>query len=168
MRARAGWILLPLYAALCVPALAQGLIEELEGFAGLTGTTWVGRFTSEPAPPFDHVIQWEKILSGQAVRWSKRVDAVGFAMETVFYWDGERDAVAFLQLASNGVHGEGIVVFEEAVISLEGQALQPGGRVAFRQTFEILPDGHLEDRYYRRIGDRWAPEHVIVYERCCE
>ncbi len=148
---------------LAVVTVSQELAEPLAPFGALLGTSWVGRFTSSPAPPFDHLIEWKAILDGRVVQWTKRVEAVDFSMETFFYWDAELGAVAFTQLTSNGVHGKGVVEFENGVVVLVGVAMQTWGLVEFRQTFEIMEDGTLEDRYYTRHGSEWSPEHVIVY-----
>ncbi len=154
--------------ALAVFAMGQQLVAPLAAFEPLVGTSWIGRFTSSPAPPFDHLIEWEAILDGQVIRWSKRVEAVGFAMETFFYWDRELEAVAFTQLTSNGIHGKGVAEIEDGMIVLVGVAMQTWGSVEFRQTFEFMPDGTLEDRYYSRAGMSWSPEHVIVYQTTSE
>ncbi len=150
--------------ALTVIVVSQELVEPLAAFEPLVGTSWIGRFTSSPAPPFDHLIEWKAILGGHVVQWSKRVEALDFAMETFFYWDKELDSVAFTQLAGNGFHSRGVVEFENGLIALVGVVMQAWGIAEFRQTFEIMPDGTLEDRYYSRAGTDWSPEHVIVYQ----
>jgi hypothetical protein len=160
---RAALGVLTVVVALAAAALSQELVEPLGAFELLVGTTWIGRFTSSPAAPFDHWIEWKAVLGGQVVQWTKRVEAVDFTMETYFYWDAELRSVAFTQLASNGIHGKGVVEFEDGVIALVGGAMQTLGRVEFRQSFEIMSDGSLEDRYYTRSGSGWCPEHVIVY-----
>ena len=160
---RAAPVVLTVVVALAAAALSQELAEPLAAFEPLIGTSWLGRFTSLPAPPFDHRIEWKAILDGHVVQWAKRVEAVDFTMETFFYWDAELGAVAFTQLANNGVHGKGVVEFENGVVTLVGVARQTWGLVEFRQTFEIMEDGTLEDRYYSRCGADWCPEHVIVY-----
>jgi len=160
---RTASVVLIAVVALAAAASSQELAEPLAAFEPLIGTSWIGRFTSSPAPPFDHRIAWEAILDGQVVQWTKRVEAVDFTMETFFYWDAELGAVAFTQLANNGIHGKGVVGFEDGVIALVGVAMQTWGLVEFRQTFEVMEDGTLEDRYYSRVGVDWSPEHVIVY-----
>jgi len=112
------------------------------------------------------VIEWAAILDGHVVQWSKRVDTLGFAMETFFYWDRAQEVIAFTQLTNRGIHGAGSVIIEDSVVALEGYTLQTGGKTTFRQTFQIMVDGTLEDRYYT-LGDAgWVPQHVIVYEPC--
>jgi len=138
-------------------------IGPLAVLAPFLGTSWVGRFTSTSAPPFDHRIETQSILSGQVVRWSRSIDELGFSMGTFFYWDREIDAVAFAQLASDGIHAKGVVEITAAGFALVGVALQPTVMLSFRQTFDILEDGTLEDRCFRRAGDAWLPEHVIVH-----
>jgi len=151
-----------------VIASAQPPIDELAIFETFVDTAWTGRFQDVRAPQVDHVIEWSAILDGQAVRWSKRVDALGFSMETTFYWDRERAAVAFVQLGNNGVHGHGTAWLEDNLLVVVGVSRQASGSVAFRQTFEILADGSLEDRYYRKSQEVWAPQHVVVYHRSSE
>ena len=152
-----------LLIAACVAA--QAPIDEMAIFQPLLGSAWVGRFRDPSAPQVDHVIEWSTILDGQVVRWSKRVDALGFEMETTFYWDRELATVRFIQFASNSVHAQGTARTEKGALVLLGVSEQPSGSFEFRQTFEILADGTLEDRYFRRAGDAWAPQHVIAYDR---
>jgi len=160
---RGAAVVLTAVVALAAAALSQELAEPLAAFEPLVGTSWIGRFTSLPAPPFDHRIAWKAILEGQVVQWTKRVEAVDFTMEAYFNWDAKLGAVSFTQLANNGVHGSGVVEFDNGVVTLVGVAMQTFGLVGFRQTFEIMGDGTLEDRYYSRCGADWCPEHVIVY-----
>ena len=150
---------------LAVAASAQAPIDELAVFEPFANSTWVGRFQDPRAPRVDHVIEWNAILDGQVVRWTKYVEALGFSMETTFYWDWEIAAVSFVQLASNGSHAQGVAMAEGDRLVLLGVSAQPLGSVEFRQTFEIMADETLEDRYYRRAGEGWAPQHVIVYRR---
>jgi len=163
---RRPWFALLFAIGMLTTAVAGGgqeLVPELAIFEGLVDTSWTGRFTSTPAPPFDHAIEWSVILDGHVVQWSKRVDAVDFSMETFFYWDADLEAVAFTQLVSNGIHGKGYVESIEGGIALVGLAMQMTGIVDFKQTFVLTEEGTLEDRYYTRSGDDWVPEHVIVY-----
>ena len=159
------WVALIAVLLVAAGAAAQEPIDEMAIFEPLLGSAWAGRFQDSSAPQVDHVVEWNTILDGQVVRWSKRVDALGFEMETTFYWDRELAVVTFVQLASSGVHGQGTAWMEEGRLVLSGVSGQTSGAVEFRQTFEILADGTLEDRYFRRAGDAWAPQHVIVYDR---
>ena len=147
---RNGWRAVPLTIGILTAAVAasgQDLIAELAIFDGLVGTSWTGRFTSTPAPPFDHIIEWNVILGGHVVQWSKRVDALGFSMETFFYWDAELETVAFTQLVSNGIHGKGRVETVEGGIALVGVAMQSFGIVDFKQTFVVTEQGTLAVSY---------------------
>ena len=148
-----------------VAAASANLHDTLAPLGCLVGSSWTGRFLSTPAPPFDHEIEWSAALGGHVVKWLKWVDELEFAMETAFYWDAAVETIAFTQLASNGIHSRGTVEAEGGKIALVGFSIRPSGAVEFRQTFEIMPDGTLEDRYYSRGSDGWIPEHVIVYEQ---
>ncbi len=146
-------------------AAATELQDPLAPLGLLVGTSWTGRFVSTPAPPFDHEIEWTAALDGHVVKWMKRVNQIGFAMETMFYWDSEAEVIVFTQLASNGIHSRGTVASDDGRVTLAGYSIHSGELVEFRQTFEIMPDGTLEDRYYSKANDGWIPEHVIVYEQ---
>jgi len=148
-----------------LPVAAIDLHESLAPLDSLVGTSWIGRFVSTPAPPFDHAIEWSATLNGHVVKWMKWVDELDFTMETSFYWDAEADAIAFTQLASNGNHSRGTATSEDGKLILTGTSIRPSGLAEFRQTFEIMLDGTLEDRYYSRGSNAWIPEHVIVYRR---
>ena len=148
-----------------VAAASADLHDTLDPLASLVGTSWIGRFVSTPAPPFDHEIEWSAALGGHVVKWLKWVDELEFAMETVFYWDAAVETIAFTQLASNGNHSTGTATFEDGRLTLTGLSMRPSELVEFRQTFEMMPDGTLEDRYYSRGSNGWIPEHVIVYEQ---
>ena len=148
-----------------LPVAAIDLHDTLAPLGPLVGPSWIGRFVSTPAPPFDHEIEWSAALGGHVVKWMKWVDELDFTMETAFYWDAEAETIAFTQLASNGNHSRGTVEWADGRIALIGFSMRPSGPVGFRQTFEIMPEGTLEDRYYSRGSNAWIPEHVIVYRR---
>lgn len=150
-------------ASMAVASLAQELIDDPAIFEPLVGTTWSGRFQDHRVTQAEHVIEWNAILGGQVVRWSKRVEELGFSMETFFYWDSAIGTLAFVQFASNGNHGEGVVEMEDRTLVLIGISMHAAGSMGFKQTFEIMEDGALEDRYFRRAEDGWAPQHVIIY-----
>jgi hypothetical protein len=117
-------IALIVFVAAATVAVGGQLITPLAAFESLAGTSWIGRFTSSPAPPFDHEIKWTVILDGQVVRWTKQVEALAFSMETFFYWDKDLDAIAFMQLGSNGIHSKGVVELDNEAITLVGVAMQ--------------------------------------------
>lgn len=144
-------------------AAAQELATPLAGFSPFIGIPWTGRVVSHPTPPGDHALAWAVTLNGHVVTASKTVTPVGFSLEILFYWDKELDCVAFVQLSSNGLHAKGTAEVVDGVITLEGLAGQAEGMRPFRQTFQILPDGTLEDRWYAGSAAGWIPQHVIVY-----
>ena len=146
-------------------ATAIDLQDTLAPFESLVGTSWIGHFISTPAPPFEHEIEWNSTLRGHVIQWSKLVYALDFTMETFFFWDAEADTIVFTQLSSNGVHSRGTVESQDGKIELVGTIMHPWGVEEFRQTFEIMPDGTLTDRYYRQGVSGWIPTHVIVYDR---
>ncbi len=131
----------------------------------LIGVTWVGHFQESSDSGLVHVVRWETTLDGNVIRSTKEVPALNFRMETLYFWDWEKETISFLQLTSRGTFSEGTVTLTEERITLIGRGIRPSGISEFKQTFEIRPNGTLEDRYYRRDDDEWASGHRIVYAR---
>ncbi|GEM_PF-1603265 len=152
---------------LCAFRQADGAIQEpveqLQFLSPLLGTTWTGRF-EPPGPSFDHVIRWEPILDGHAIRMVKDVEAADFRMETIYVWDPQAGNVSYLTQTNSGQISTGIVRAENGLIIQEGVNHYDDPVTEYRYTFTVTPDGTLEDRFYHREEGAWIQGHLIVYE----
>jgi hypothetical protein len=145
--------------------ISQELNEHLQMLRPLTGVTWVGHFTESSDSGLVHIVRWESVLNGAVVRSTKEVTALNFRMETLYFWDWEKETISFLQLTSRGIFSRGTVEFAEDKATLSGRITRPNGVSEFKQTFKIQPDGTLHDYFYRKEDGQWVRGHFIVYDR---
>jgi hypothetical protein len=158
-------IALPILLLVASVGFSQELDEHLLMLQPLTGFTWGGHFVESSDSGLVHVVRWEPILNGNVIRSTKEVTALNFRMETLYYWDWEKETISFLQLTSRGIFSRGTVALAENRITLLGRGIRPDGISEFKQTFEIRPDGTLQDCFYRRDDGEWVQGHQIVYTR---
>jgi len=139
------------------------LEEGLRSLEPLIGTTWRGRVEQRrDAERMDLV--WERVLDGKAVRLTRQVPAVGLVAEVLYFWDRERNALAFLGVSSRGVVQRGVVTVESGVIVHLGTQIGPETRTEYKQTLELLPDGRLRDVFYALTPSGWRQRHLILHE----
>jgi hypothetical protein len=129
--------------------------------------TWTGHFVSEypEEAAWEHIVRWETILEGQAVRFRKEVPEHGFRQEVTYAWSPREERFVFQALTDRGQLSVGTVWFEDGMMVLEGVNHYETPVREFRQTFRLRPDGVLEDRFYRREEERWVQGHLIEYRR---
>jgi hypothetical protein len=144
---------------------SQELDEHLLLLEPLTGVTWVGHFVESPDSGLIHVVRWEPVLNGAVIRSTKEVTTLNFRMETLYFWDWEKEEISFLQLTSRGFFSRGTVAIVEDKMTLSGRSIRPNSVVEFKQTFEIRPDRTLHDYFYHRADGEWKLGHRIVYTR---
>gem|GEM_PF-2470714 len=136
-------------------------------FYPLLGRPWTGHFVSEhpEEAAWNHIVRWEPILEGQSFRFHKEVPEHDFHQEVTYAWSTREERFVFQALTDRGQLSNGTMRFEEGMLVLEGVNHYETPVREFRQTFRLRPDGVLEDRFYRREGDRWVQGHLIEYRR---
>ncbi len=144
-------------------ASAEELREELTFFAPLVGTTWVGHYSNAEVAHFVHAVRWEPVLSGRAVRATKRVEELDFSMETLCYWDAGSGQVRFLSLTNRGQLLRGSASWSDGLVELTGEQIADTGATPFMQTYRVLTNGELEDRFYLKGQGEWVEQHLIEY-----
>jgi len=153
----------PILLLLASVGFGQELDEHLHVLRPFTEMTWVGHYVESSDSGLVHVVRWEPILNGSVIRSTKEVTALSFRMETLYFWDWEKETIAFLQLTNRGTFSRGTAELVENRVTLFGRGIQPNSVSEFKQTFEIQPDGTLHDHFYRREDGEWVQGHKIVY-----
>jgi len=141
---------------------AQEPVAELAFLTPLLGPDWTGTFIP-PEPDWAHELHGETILDGHAVHLIKEVAAADFRMESLFTFDPDSARVTFVSQTNRGQLSTGTARFADGHVIVEGRNHYDTTVREFRQTFTILPDGRLEDRFYRREGEAWIQGHLIRY-----
>jgi len=144
------------------PVTARELGDNLAILGPFIGETFVGHYSNPEDSHYVHVVTFEPILDGQAVRMSKTVDELSFAMETLYYWDEERQQVAFLSTTNKGQVSRGVVLPDNGRVVLQGESVRQNGNREYKQSYHVSSEGTLEDRFFLKSGDAWQQRHLIV------
>lgn len=144
---------------------SQELDEHLLLLEPFIGVTWVGHFVESPDSGLVQIVRWEAVLNGAVIKSTKEVTTLNFRMETLYFWDWEKEEISFLQLTTRGIFSRGTVAVAEGKVTLSGRNIRPQSVSEFKQTFEIQADGTLHDYFYQRAGGEWELGHRIVYTK---
>ena len=109
------------------------------------------------------MISWEPILDGTAVRCTKQVPALDFKMETTYYWDSASNSIVFVSLTNRGQMSSGTVHSDDDRFVLLRSDGETDAVRDSKYTFEVRPDGVLEDRFFLDKGQGWTQGHLIEY-----
>jgi hypothetical protein len=142
------------------PALATELDEHLEFLKPLMGKEWVGGFVGSGSPDIQIRLLFEQVLGGNAVRYVREAEAVGYSALTHIYWNPGRQEVCFLSLNNKGTVDEGVVNVEDGRIVLRGKSHRDDETIEFKTTWEIDPKGTLRDTFLRMEGNEWVRGHL--------
>jgi hypothetical protein len=106
-------------------AEAQNLNPALSAFEPFVNQEWVGRF-DDPEETMEIHETFEVILGGAAVRQKRSVPAADFHSETLYFWDPQTEAVAYMVLTDNGYLTRGVITPTDSGFVKEGRQYAPG------------------------------------------
>ena len=150
--------------AAALRSVTRKLDSRFDFLEPVIGKRWTGRYVpAESNEQFDHVISWEPILDGTAVRCRKKVAALDFEMETTYFWDPASNSIVFVSLTSRGQLSSGTVHSEGERFVLLGSDGAADAVRKTKYTFEVRPDGVLQDRFFLDEGQGWTQGHLIEY-----
>jgi hypothetical protein len=154
-----------LAAVTALPALA-GLDAHLQDLAPYVGKTFQGEFTDAVSGKKSVDVQvWEEMLGGKAIRITHSLNEGQYGGESIVFWDGKIEQVAFYYFTTAGFFTHGTMKLEDgaftAVEKVEGGA---GGITEVRSSSTRLEDGrlHMKSEYLK--DGQWTPGHEIFYE----
>lgn len=146
------------------PALA-GLDEHLQDLAPYVGKTYRGEFTdAKSGQGLVDVQVWESILGGKAIQITHSLNEGEYGGESIVFWDGKIEQVAFYYFTTAGFFTHGTMKLEDgiftAVEKVEGGA---EGVTEVRSSSTRLEDGrlHVVSEYLQ--NGQWVPGHEIFY-----
>jgi hypothetical protein len=146
------------------PAMA-GLDEHLQDLAPYVGKTYRGEFTDAASGRKAVDVQvWEETLGGKALRVTHSLNEGEYGGETIIFWDGKLEKVAFYYFTTAGFYTHGTMQLEgdvfTAVEMVEGDS---NGITEVRSSSTLLDDGrlHLKSQYLQ--DGQWVPGHEIFY-----
>jgi len=137
--------------------------EALSIFEDFTDKEWVGHYQNSEDSNLIHIIKWEYDLDKHVVNMIKTVPELDFRMETIFYWDYEKNQISTLSLVNKAMISKGTVVKTDDLLEIMGKTFFNNGSQEYRQTFEISDDGYLQDYFYRKTNNNFIQGHFIKY-----
>ncbi len=151
-----------LAAAVSFSAAGGELNEHLSGFKPMLAERWVGHYSPD-SEGMTHIVSWQPMLGGQAVRFAKNVPEIGFSMETWFFWNPTNERVELFSLTSKGHVTQGTVAFPSGTVEIHLWETGPIETPQTRLIFRVDQDGKLYDEFFRRTNDGWHRGHLVIY-----
>jgi len=142
----------------------QARAEKLGILEPLVGKTWVGELRSPDGKTASQVsLRYESLWNGAAVRVSRSNPERKSFSEGYFYWDNEGGGIGFFSVNSLGGPVKADVSTEDGKVCLTGSVTINGKTFDFKNTFELLPNGKMVDRWYQNASGTWNAGHVIEF-----
>jgi hypothetical protein len=170
-KGRALALSLSLSLALPLGLPGQTLHRELAPLEALLDKDWRGLMKApDGTADWEVVCVFRALWDGKAVRYTRTVAELKSSEEGTIYWDDMAKKIAFFSIQSNAAHSSGFLTVEKNVISFEGKLTwpapppEPGVKQAFdfRNTFELVSDSEMVDRWFQNAFGPWRPGHRIL------
>ena len=151
----------------------QALDPKLASLEPLLDKEWRGLMKApDGTAEWEVVCAYRALWDGKAVRYTRTVADLQNAEEGTIYWDDTAKKIAFFSLQSNAVHSSGFLTVEKNVITFEGKMTwpapppEPGVKQAFdfRNTFELVSESEMVDKWSQNAFGPWRPGHVISFK----
>lgn len=139
---------------------AAELDEHLHFLQPLLEMEWAGGYTGEDAPAIAIVLQFEQILDGKAVKYTRTAEAANFTAVTHFFWNPEKEEVLYYSLNNRGIVQDGKAKLEDGNIVLYGRSYWPDRTMESKTTLNIDATGVLTDTFIRKEDGTWVDGHV--------
>jgi hypothetical protein len=138
--------------------------EKLGILEPLVGKTWVGEMKSPDGKTVSRIsLRYESLWNGAAVKVSRSNPERKSFSEGYYYWDNEGEKIGFFSVNNIGGPVKADVSTEDGKVCLKGSVTINGKTFDFKNTFELLSDGKMIDRWYQNASGTWNAGHVIEF-----
>ena len=152
---------------LTLPVLAAdpSPIPQLQPFAQLVGTTWVGEFPDGKALD-EQEFEW--VFGGRFLRNVHRVKTldgtVVYEGETIYAWDPKRESIVWWYWNTTGGHIVGTMASTDAGWLFEGENHAPPPQPErVRGMFRLTSDREWQSVQYFPSDDGWKERFTITF-----
>ncbi|MEW6363449.1 MAG: hypothetical protein AB1714_02290 [Acidobacteriota bacterium] len=162
-----------LFLAVLSPAVAaQALDPRMSALEPLLHKEWKGMMKApDGSTVWEVVCRFEAVGSGLLVKYDRRTTGRADFEEGYFYWDDPAKKLALFAVHSGGSFRTGLVKAESGVLTIEGRmawpVAPPDPRVKqsydFRNTFTLVSETEMTDRWFQNAFGPWRPGHEIVF-----
>lgn len=155
-----------LVCCLCAGSIALAADSSpLAAFDFWAGHCWKGSFPDGKSVD-EHCFAW--VYPGHALRDRHVVTAPGrpdYIGETVYFWDSEAKAIAYVYYENLGGIGRGTAVATAEGLSFpDGRYSGAGQVLVYRATWKKGADGSYQAANEARKGEDWVPTWTIAYK----
>jgi len=149
--------------------ISQELNQNLQILKPLLNKTWEGKLKApDGSAEFSVIRTFELMGKGNIIKCTSTNHDLGGYGEGYFYWDDIEKKIAFFFIESSGVFEKGYVTVEDNIITIEGKMTWPTQvnpqvkqSYNFKNTFEIISDTLMIDRWFMDAFGPWRAGHVI-------
>ncbi len=153
-------------------AFSQALDERLEVLQPMLNKKWVGMLKApDGSKEFKIIREYKSVWEGSVIKCKKTNYDLNNFGEGYFYWDDIVKKIAYFFIENGGVFLKGYVTIEKNVITIEGMMTWPQQHnpsvkqsFDFKNTFELIEDGKMIDRWFQNAFGPWRPGHVIEFK----
>jgi hypothetical protein len=153
-----------LMSTYCLGLNEVSLRQELDILKPFVGKIWF----CESADPSGHMTlhflrRFEAMHDGKILRYYGECKELNSQTDGYYYYDPDKQEIAFLWLTSNGNITVGNVKEEDGKILAYGYAIISSRKLEFRNIYEFTSDGKLHDKWFSFEDGEWKAGHSRVY-----
>jgi len=160
------------FLALQVPLPGQTIDPRLASLEPLLNKDWRGLMKApDGSAEWEVVCTYRPVLDGKAVKVARTSAAQNSFEEGIIYWDDPAGKIAFFSIHNSAVFSSGFVSVDKDLIVFEGRMTLPAPppkadirqSFDFRNTFELVSESEMVDRWFQNAFGPWRPGHVISF-----
>jgi hypothetical protein len=149
-----------------------GLDPKLAPLEPLLHKDWRGMLKApDGSAAWETACRFEPVWAGKVIKYTRTTPERDSVEEGYIYWDDPAQMLAFFSIQSGGVFSTGFVSIDQKLITIRGRMTwpapppNPGVKQSydFRNTFELLSESEMVDRWFQNAFGPWRPGHVITF-----
>lgn len=109
--------------------------------------------------PYKFTLLWY----GNAIKFTESTPGKNANSEGYYYWDRQENKIAVMIINEKGIYQKGFVTLEEGFITIKGTISFPERTFEYKNTFEIISEGKMIDRWYQNAFGPWMAGHVLEF-----
>ena len=143
--------------------LAQSVNENLKILEPLL-KQWEGELKSpDGSESWQTYYKFTLLWDGNAIKFTGSTPGKNANSEGYYYWDRQEKKIAVMIINEKGIYQKGFVTLEEGFITIKGTISFPERTFEYKNTFEIISEGKMIDRWYQNAFGPWMAGHVIEF-----
>jgi hypothetical protein len=140
------------------------LRKELDILKPFAGKTWICEWKDPSGGQTLQVLRrYEPMHDGKILKIYQECRELNSQTDGYYYYDPDKEEIAFLTLTNNGNFAVGNVKEEGGKILEYGHVTFPSEKLMFRNTYELAANGEMVDRFFSFENGEWRAGHSRVW-----